>query len=173
MLKRYHEALGDRPEDPLPKNWKVIADNSGDMPERFGVVEQGRFYRSAMIWSHHISKLQKDYGIEHIVSLVDGDWLSNWYDDSGITIHQFPILRRRAFTKERVRDVVEAINSLDGPAIVHCLKGVTRTGMVSAAYQVLNGYKGNLRALFDYVWKSRFHVSGLLNFSTMKEILDY
>ena len=175
MLIKHHEPLGDQNQrqDPLPENWKEIAAEAGITPVRFAAVEIGKLYRSGIVWPKHVLRLQEKYGIAHIISLIEGDWLSEFYEYPSITIHQFPFYQRRELTAERVGDIVDTINGLEQPALVQCLKGVTKTGMVSAAYQILNGQKGNLGAFLEYVWRSEWHLSGLVNTSTVREIFDY
>ncbi len=175
MLVRYHKPFGDsdHKEHPLPENWQDIERHAGLMPIRFAPVDDNKLYRSGIVWSHQIPVLQDKYGIHHIVSLMDGDWLNKDYDNPSIMIHQFPFHQRRELTAERAKNIVDTINKFDSPALVHCLKGVTKTGMVSAAYQILNAQKSNLAAFLEYVWRSEWHLSGILNISTVKEILAY
>ena len=176
MLIKHHEPLGDpnQRQDPLPKNWKDIAGaEAGFIPVRFAAVEVGKLYRSGIVWPQQVHRLQEKYGIAHIISLIEGGWLSDFYEDPSITIHQFPFYQRRELTAKRVGDIVDTINGLEQPALVHCLKGVTKTGMVSAAYQIMNGQKSNLGAFLEYIWRSEWHLSGLVNTSTVREIFYY
>ena len=80
MLIKHHEPLGNPEEaqDQLPNDWEAKASQDGDIPKRFGVVEEGRLYRSGIVWSYQVRELQKAYGIVHIVSLLDGNWLTRW-----------------------------------------------------------------------------------------------
>ncbi len=169
MIIKYHEPLGDpnSKQDPLPENWREISATATIMPENFGVVEKGKLYRSAIVWPHQMEKLHNDYKINHIISLIDGDWLQQFYNDAVITIHQFPYLQRKELTFDRVKDIVRLINSLNEPAIVFCLKGKTKTGMVSAGYEILNGRKTNLQAIAESI------KYGNLNMSSFSEIKRY
>lgn len=169
MLIRYHEPLGNPEEaqDPLSNDWEIEASKDGNRPRRFGVVEENKLYRSGIVWPHQVRRLQQDYGIVHIISLLEGDWLREFYDAPEITIHQFPILQRRELTYERVRNIVDVINDLDEPSLVHCLTGATRTGMVCAGYQINNGRKGKFGAIVESVGY------GMVNISSLKEMLHY
>ena len=175
MLIKQHEPFGDpnHKEHPLPENWQKIAEQDGLMPVRFAAVDEGKLYRSGIVCPRQIPALQDRYGINHIISLMDGDWLEDYYKTPRVTIHQFPFHQRKELTAERAKNIVDTINELDSPVLVHCLKGVTRTGMVSAAYQILNGQKSNLGAFLEYLWRSKWHVSGLANKPTIKEIFNY
>ena len=161
MLVRHHEPLGDpsKKQDPLPENWESIAADAGHLPNNFGTVEPGKLYRSGIVWPNQVRKLKEDFGIEHIISLLDGDWLQDFYYGSAVTIHQFPFHRRRALTFDRVRDIVTVINDLDKPALVHCYHGATRTGMVCAGYQIINGRKGRFRAILESVRYRNVNIS--------------
>lgn len=170
MLVKHHEPLGVRAkkrQDPLPNNWEELASERGDTPKNFGIVEQGKLYRSGIVWPHQVRPLQETYGIRHVISLMEGDWLSQFYDDSSISIHQFPIRRRDALTFERVRHIVDVINGFDEPAIVFCRRGATRTGMVCAGYQILNGRRTKFGAILENMSYWNF------NISSIGEILRY
>ena len=121
MLITYHKPLGDpkKTQDSLPNNWKELAKKGGDIPRRFNVVEEGKLYRSGIVWPHQVKKLQTDYGVEHIISLLDGDWLEEFYDDPFITIHRFPIMQRKELNYNRIKRIVEVINELEGFSLVH------------------------------------------------------
>jgi len=166
---KYHEPLGspNNKQDPLPENWRELSAIAGAMPENFGIVEKDKLYRSAIVWPHQVNKLYKDYKISHMIVLIDGAWLEQFYDDWKITIHQFPYLQRRELTFERVKDIVRLINSLKEPSLVCCLKGKTKTGMVAAGYEILNGRKNKLQAIADSM---RY---GNLNISSFSEMRRY
>jgi hypothetical protein len=95
MRIKYHEPLGDpnNKQDPLPENWKELSAIADWKPRKFGIVEQDKLYRSGVVWPHQVEGLHRDYGISHIITLIDGDWLQQFYDDERITIHQFPFFR--------------------------------------------------------------------------------
>lgn len=169
MRIKYHEPLGDpnNKQDPLPENWRKLSATAGAMPDNFGIVEKGKLYRSAIVWPHQVKNLYKDYKIAHIIVLIDGEWLQQFYDDPEITIHQFPYLQRKGLTFQRVKDIVGLINSLNEPSLVCCLKGKTKTGMVIAGYEILNGRKNHLQAVADSI------KYGNLNMSSFSEIRRY
>ncbi len=169
MVIQCHKPHGspENQQHPLPANWKDIASKASNRPARFGVVDPDKLYRSGMIWPHHVNTLQEDYQIKHIISLLDGDWLKEFYNDNSIIIHQFPFYQRKELTFDRVKNIVDVINSLKEPAIVHCFKGATRTGMVCAGYHIINGKKGNLAVIIGNMKYMDF------NISSMREILHY
>ena len=87
MRIKYHEPLGDpdNQQDPLPENWQELSAIADGSPRKFGVVEQEKLYRSGIVWPHQVGGLHHDYGIRHIVTLIDGDWLQQFDDDERIT----------------------------------------------------------------------------------------
>jgi len=169
MRIKYHRLQGvpiDK-QDPLPENWRELSKIANGKPEKFGVVEPNKLYRSAVVWPRQVEDLYEDYGVCNIITLIDGDWLKQFYDDERITIHQFPFFRRRELTFEKIKDVVKVINLQDKPSLVCCLKGVVRTGMLVAGYEILNGRKSNLRAMVESV------IYGNVNISSFREMRKY
>ncbi len=163
-----HTPLG-KPElaqDSLPENWKEVYSNSGDLPSNFGVVIDEKLYRSGVILPSHIENLRNRYGIKNIVSLVDRICLDEFEDREDIIIHHIPVLQRRELTFDRIKELVNLIDSTDEPFIVSCLKGKTRTGMVIAGYQVLHGMNrfGAMIGSIGY---------GNGNISSFREMLAY
>ena len=169
MRIQYHQPYGspENQQDILPENWQELVAKADSLPIKFGMVNPQKLFRSGIIWPHQVRILQGQYNIAHIISLIPGDWLSQFYDDTSITIHQFPFYQRRELTFQRVRGIVDVINSLKEAAIVHCVKGVTKTGMVSAGYQILNRQRSNLGAIVESM------SYGILNPSSIREILQY
>lgn len=169
MLQIHRTSTGDSLEaqDPLPDNWEELAEKAGERPIKFNSVSGKHLYRSGMVWPKQVKFLEKTYGIKNIISLIDGDWLAEFYGDDKITIHQFPFNRRSDLTREMVRDIVITINGLNEPTLVHCLKGKTKTGMVCAGYRTMTEGKTNLSAIIESV---RF---GNLNISSFTEMWDY
>ncbi len=174
MHIRYQEPHGrkEKQTDPLPKNWRNIEAKRGTLPRNFAVVDPGKLYRSEVVFPKQIPRLQEEYGIAHIISLLEGDQLEEYYTDSTITIHQFPFYERKTITPERMKDIVTVINSIKEPALVHCLRGITRTGMICAAYQLEHGLTLK-EALSEYRKNSALQFIGLFNRHTVRDIKNY
>lgn len=169
MFKRYHEPIWNinNIQDPLPNNWKELSLQQWNIPENFGTIDPGKLYRSAIIYPHQIKILQARFQIWHIISLIDGDWLEEYYDNSEITIHQFPILERKALTKQRIAIIIDLIKSLNSPALIHCLKGATRTGMISSYYEITVLNKNRILSILN--WARHWNV----NISAIREIMNF
>ncbi len=166
--------------DPLPEDWKDLEAESQEgkfgissfwkeyLPRHFSVIRAWHLYRSAIPWTHQIEELSTGYNLKNIVSLIDWDWLDpDMLNDMGIVQHKFNILQRRALTKEKVRVIVEYIQSLEGPTLVHCLKWAIRTGQVIAWYQLWVEWKSKSQVLAHGICHR------LINASALREISQY
>lgn len=167
MYIRYHEPLGKPWEgkDVVPKNVEELDKVAPLLPVRFSRVDE-KLFRSGLVFPSQITHLRDQYDVRHIVSLLPGDWLSSWYDNPSVTIHHFPLYRRREFTPDRVKNVVATIDGLEGRVLVFCKKGLTRTGMVVAAHRIKNNMP---------VWVAAMEclLRGNLNGSAFRDILLY
>ncbi len=168
MATKHHKPLWkiEAAQDPLPKNWKDLMLTSWDLPGNFWTVEEGKLYRSSIVYPKHISVLREKYWIQNIVSLIMWDWLEEFYDDEDIHIHQFPIFERKELTAQRVQQILDVIEWLEWTSIVHCLKWAVRTWMVCAWYD-LRYWK----SLISTLGKSISH--GNVNISALREITTY
>ncbi len=169
MRIKHTEPLGvfENIQDPLPTNWREISKNAGKFPKNFGVIEKGKLYRSGVIWPKQVKNLFSSYGIENVITFLDGDWLEDFYESEKITIHQFPIYQRKELTFERVEKIVKIIDSFEKPAIISCLKGAVRTGIVAAGYEYLKMDRSSFGVIFRSMKYKNF------NYSALKEILRY
>lgn len=175
MIIRYWEPLGHigDAQDSLPSNWERIQEEQDaySIPNEFSQVIPGVF-RSSLPWRKQLTHLESEYGIKHVISLLDGDWLSGDYDlMSRVDVHQFPIYQRRHLTKARVEFILEQIDRLrteddNSNILIHCLKGRVRTGMVSAALQLSEGYSMS-KVIFDTIKHKN------VNHSALMEIFKY
>lgn len=173
MLKIYHEPLWNpnNIQDPLPKNWEELSKKSWALPENFWVVQEWKLYRSAIVYPQQVRSLQALHWIEHIISLIDWDWLKEFYNHPTITIHKFPILERKALTKERIDKIIELINSLTTPALVHCLKWATRTGMVASNYEIIVMNKSRLSSILNGTFNhNNFNISAIREIARLKKL---
>lgn len=169
MLLKHHKPLGNpnNIQDPLPKDWRELEVRSWDLPDNFWVVNPWVLYRSAIVYPKQVEKLKKKYWIWHIISLVDWTWLKDYYEDPEITIHQFPILERKALTRERIEYIIWVINNLNKPALVHCLKWATRTWMVCSLYEIQVMNRNRIATILGWIrfWN--------VNISAIREICKY
>ncbi len=123
-------------------------------PKNWGVVAEGKIYRSGRIHRRIIKDVLKDHGIQVVIDLAGmDDWDPNFEPERlaarelGITHHTFTTLDGRGIGK--VEDYLEAFTLLmeakrDGkPILVHCGGGSERTGATFAWYRMLlDGWDG-------------------------------
>jgi len=168
MFVRYKDPSWDPEgrEFPLEVRWEALSSQADDLPVNFGTVDD-KLYRSGAVFPHQVPALQEEHGVSHIISLVQGFQLTQFYEDPSITIHQFPGYSRKEWTFERVKKVVGTINELEGKCLVHCTRGVLKSGKVVAGYRILNGQKGRIGA----IWESASY--GMLNPSSIREMASY
>jgi protein tyrosine/serine phosphatase len=113
----------------------------------FGVVEEGKLYRSGQISSRLIESTLRQYGIKSIVALaatgmkpIDNQTEEQAAKELGIEREVFPL---SGDGTGRVEEYAAAIAAIDRavhqgkPVLVHCVAGAQRTGGVIAAYHVL------------------------------------
>jgi len=122
------------------------------IPKRFGVVEQGRIYRSGQISASLVKKVLVEYDIKVVIDLTADD--PNNSDqraerrscgELGIQVVNLPL---RGNGTGDVNNYAIAVISIaqavkkGTPVLVHCAAGTQRTGGVIAAYRLLVQKKG-------------------------------
>jgi protein tyrosine/serine phosphatase len=117
------------------------------VPRRFGVVEQGRIYRSGQISSSLIKETLVRYKIRTIVSLsadsannVDKTAEKQMAAELGIERVVFPLGGNGTGDINNYAKAIATIYQAQKeqkPVLIHCDAGVQRTGGVIAAYQLL------------------------------------
>lgn len=163
--------------------WEQVLKNHF-VPRRFGVVEQGRIYRSGQISSSLIKKTLVRYKIRTIVSLT-ADYGNNADKTAekeaaaelGIEMMVFPLGGSGTGDINNYAKAIAAIcrsKKEQKPVLVHCSAGVQRTGGVIAAYQLLVEKKDAASVVDEmrrYGWNPKDNTALLpyLN-SNMKEL---
>lgn len=154
------------------------------VPRHFGVVEQGRIYRSGQISSSLIKETLVRYKIGMIVSLsadhvtnVDKTTEKQIAAELGIERMVFPLSGNGTGDINNYAKAITAIYQAQKeqkPVLVHCDAGVHRTSGVIAAYQLLVEKKDAssvVREMMRYGWNQK-HNSALLPYLNynMKEL---
>ena len=115
--------------------------------KRFGVVEEGRIYRSGQISKWMFEKTVKQYGIAVVLDLngvePDDEHQAAEIESIkrlGLELHRLPLGGNGTGEISRYADAHEIMvdaASGDRPILVHCAGGAQRTGGVIATYRVL------------------------------------
>ena len=135
------------------------------IPKRFGVVEQGRIYRSGQISSALVKRILAKYKIRTIVSLsgdsqddIDKNAERQAAEELGIKRLIFPLRGNGTGNINNYAGAVAAICQAQKngkPVLVHCTAGAQRTGGVIAAYRLLVQKKDApfvLEEMMSYGW---------------------
>jgi protein tyrosine/serine phosphatase len=109
------------------------------LDNRFYPVVEGRIYRSARLSDHDLEKYIREMDIKTILNLAGRRDDKEWYKkekeiaqkyhvqlhDVGISPHELPEI-------DRIFSIVDILVHAEKPLLIHCRKGVDRTGLVSA-----------------------------------------
>jgi protein tyrosine/serine phosphatase len=117
------------------------------VPKNFGVVEQGRIYRSGQISAPLIKKILKEHNIRVIINLTsmgpdNPDKLAEEKAAAKLNIKvlRFPMSGNGTGDINDYAAAVAAIANAEKqnlPVLVHCAAGAARTGGVIATYRLL------------------------------------
>jgi protein-tyrosine phosphatase len=117
------------------------------IPKNFGVVEQGRIYRSGQISAPLIKKILTKYNIRVIIDLTprephNPDKLAEEKAaaELNIKVSRFPMSGNGTGDINDYAAAVAAIANAEKqnlPVLVHCVAGAARTGGVIATYRLL------------------------------------
>ncbi len=110
----------------------------------FRTVVPGRAYRSARLSGEALEQAIKDYGIRTVINLRGCCEPAPWY------LEQSRILNRHNVSMEDVgcsagrlpsvvtiRQLVQILDQTEYPVLIHCHRGIDRTGMVAAILLLL------------------------------------
>ena len=117
------------------------------IPKRWGVVEQGRIYRSGQLSRRLVKPMLEQNGIQRVVDLTFDDPHDRNHESELAAIAELGIERRLCplladgtgdvhIYASAVSAVAEAAR-LGKPVLVHCAAGTQRTGGVVALYRLL------------------------------------
>jgi hypothetical protein len=112
------------------------------LPRRFAPVVEGRLYRGGEVTPGQLRRLQREYGIRRVVSLLSADAPITAAEQRtaeclGIEWHNVPLQGDGSSTagdRQRILDLLAAPNA--PPTLVHCAAGVHRTGLAVGLYRL-------------------------------------
>jgi len=106
---------------------------------RFYTVVEGRIYRSAQLSDDDLEKYIQEKDIKTILNLAgrrdDKDWYKKQKEIAqtyNVQLHDIGISPNELPEIDRIISIVNILEHTDRPILIHCRKGVDRTGLVSA-----------------------------------------
>jgi len=117
------------------------------IPKRWGVIEEGKIYRSGRLSSALVKRVLEKHNIVVIVSLSgekpndkDQNAERKAAAELGIEILRFPLSGNgTGDIKNYAQAIAAMVNArrMNKPVLIHCAAGTQRTGAVTACYRML------------------------------------
>lgn len=112
------------------------------LPKRFGVVVEGRLYRSRQVTARELEHVARRYGVRTVLSLLNPEAPESVAEREaaarlGLRWVNVPLPGNGASTPEeraRIRQVL--FDPEVAPVLVHCAAGVNRTGLAVGLYRI-------------------------------------
>jgi protein tyrosine phosphatase (PTP) superfamily phosphohydrolase (DUF442 family) len=112
----------------------------------FHELVPGRVYRCAQPGPADIRRAAEDYGIRTVINLRGCAVGVDWYDaeceataDLDLCQEDLTLSAGRLPAPQELRRLLDVLDRADYPVLIHCRRGVDRTGLASAAYLLLHG----------------------------------
>ena len=90
--------------------------------------------------NHERFEAYRDLGVKTVLNLRGKTHHSHYYfevescEQLGMTLIDIPLSARQVPTQDSLLEVMEILEGLDQPTLMHCKSGADRTGLVSAIY---------------------------------------
>jgi protein tyrosine/serine phosphatase len=112
------------------------------LPKRFAAVAEGHLYRSGEVSPGQLERLQREYGVRRVVSLLNAEAPVTVAERAaaerlGLEWCNVPLPGNGASTpadRERIRALLTDPHA--APTLVHCAAGVNRTGLAVGLYRL-------------------------------------
>jgi len=118
----------------------------------FGTVQPGRVYRSAQLSPGALAATIRRQAIRSVLNLRGPNPDQAWYRGeraatlgAGASQVDIPLASDLWLSRAQARTLVETLDTLDYPVLVHCQWGAERTGLVAAMIELL-GPGGSIRS---------------------------
>ena len=110
--------------------------------KNFGVVEDGKLYRSAQLTTAELEEAIEKYKIKTVISLRGSPAGTSYYETEAVTlerlhVHFIPVaLRDETYPDEtKLKEIFHQFDHGEYPMLIHCRVGADRTGLIAALYQ--------------------------------------
>ena len=126
----------------------------------FGEVVAGKVYRSAQPWPGQVKQWARKYKIKTIIDLrgkagADAQNERKAADEAGVKTVFITLSARELPGVPDLTTLIQAIETSDQPILIHCLRGVDRTGVASAIAAMAIGderYRAAVRRTYVLGW---------------------
>ncbi len=126
----------------------------------FRTVIPRRIYRSARLSSRSLERLIQQYGIRTVINLRGCCEPASWYLDQSRILNRLDVSMEdvgcsagRLPSIVTIRQLVQILDHTDYPIMVHCHRGIDRTGLVSAMALLLQTDITLDKALAQLSWR--------------------
>lgn len=119
-------------------------------------VIPGEVYRSAQPSPAELRRLVATLGLRSVVSVRGGEPHNEWFaaeqrvlDAMGVEIHSLRLSAHRWPSRSQLEELTRILETAPRPLLLHCYRGVDRSGLAAAMVQLLAGRAPD-RALEEY-----------------------
>lgn len=100
-----------------------------------------------------MAEIKSELGLDTVIDLSDRPRpvVENWCRKNGATYIKVPINEY----SPSVEDFKAALSAMSGKTLVHCFRGIHRTGAFLTMWQIDNGHNAE-KVIFDYSFKCNF-----------------
>jgi protein tyrosine phosphatase (PTP) superfamily phosphohydrolase (DUF442 family) len=112
----------------------------------FRTVVEGRVYRSAQLAPEELEERIERHGIRSVLNLRGSKEDRAWYrreqevaDRHGLVLRSIDLVPERLPTQPAVVSLVDALEALPEPVLIHCAAGADRTGFASVLAAMSKG----------------------------------
>jgi protein tyrosine/serine phosphatase len=130
----------------------------------FYTVVPDKFYRSSQPTVTDIKDWQKKYNIKSILNLRGNKIyeedpiaikINEYSKQHNITINSIELKSSRVLSHMELQNIINILDKLPKPLLVHCRNGVDRTGLVSAIAKILDN-QTVVEAMQEFAWFKGF-----------------
>ncbi len=126
----------------------------------FRPVIPGRVYRSARLSAGNLAQAVQDYGIRTVINLRGCCEPAPWYLEQSRVLNQLDVSMEdlgcsaaRLPSTVTIRQLVQILDQTEYPILIHCHRGIDRTGMVAGIALLLQTDSSLESALHQLSWR--------------------
>lgn len=115
----------------------------------FHTVSENRLYRCSQPDDSRLISLVRDYGIRTVINLRGCCDPSPWYrneakacQELGVNLEDLSFSATRLPSTKAIRELLEILDNAEEPLLIHCHRGIDRTGLACALWKLLKTNEG-------------------------------